>query len=68
MEGAVACTITKYDIIVRKSFLQFAFGTDNLKTEQETLNSALSLIIRLFMQIFSYFSFVAAMSFKGVGE
>lgn len=40
MEGAVACTITKYDIIVRKSFLQFAFGTDNLKMEQETLNSA----------------------------
>lgn len=39
MEGAVACTITKYDIIVRKSFLQFAFGTDNLKMEQETLNS-----------------------------
>lgn len=40
MEGAVACTITKYDVIVRESFLQFAFGTNNLKIEQETLNSA----------------------------
>lgn len=62
MERAVACTITKYDVIVRECLLQFAFGTDNLKIKQENLNSVSKFDYLSIYAFFPYFSFEAAIS------
>lgn len=62
MEGAVACTITKYDIIVRECLLQFAFGTDNLKIKQEKSKFCTKFDYLSIYAFFPYFSFEAAIS------